>query len=189
VIIAQGGESGGYCGEVSTMALVPQVVDAVSPIPVVASGGIFDGRGVAAALMLGAVGVNLGTRFIASKEAPGSEEWKQAIIHANSEDSIKIDVLNDIIPVPGTVGFGTVLRSLPTPFLDEWSRKREEARRDRDRLRGEILSTHQAGRPHETLLTAGQTVGGIREILPVAEIMRRLVAETEAALSRAADFR
>jgi len=63
VIIAQGGESGGYCGEVSTMALVPQVVDAVSPIPVVAAGGIFDGRGAAAARMLGAAGINLGTRF------------------------------------------------------------------------------------------------------------------------------
>jgi len=101
------------------MALVPQVVDAVSPIPVVASGGIFDGRGIAAALMLGAVGVNLGTRFIASKEAPGSEEWKQAILHANSEDSIKVEVLNDISPVPGAVGFGTALRSLRTPILDE----------------------------------------------------------------------
>jgi enoyl-[acyl-carrier protein] reductase II len=188
VIIAQGGESGGYCGEVSTMALVPQVVDAVSPIPVVASGGILDGRGIAAALMLGAVGVNLGTRFIASKEAPGSEEWKQAIIHAKSEDSIKVEVLNDITPVPGTVGFGTVLRSFSTPFLDEWSGKREEARRDRDRLRGQILATHQAGQPHETLLTAGQTAGGIKEILPVAEIMRRLVTETEAVLSRAGAF-
>src|SRR5215471_5624216 len=79
VIIAQGGEAGGYCGEVSTMTLVPQVVDAVSPIPVVAAGGIFDGRGIAAALMLGAVGVNLGTRFIASTEAPAPDEWKQAI--------------------------------------------------------------------------------------------------------------
>ncbi|MGB6270858.1 MAG: nitronate monooxygenase, partial [Pseudolabrys sp.] len=68
VIIAQGGEAGGYGGSVSTMTLVPQVVDAVSPIPVVAAGGIFDGRGIAAALMLGAVGVNLGTRFLASKE-------------------------------------------------------------------------------------------------------------------------
>jgi len=130
-ISAQGSESGGYCGEVSTMALVPQVVDAVSPIPVVASGGIFDGRGIAAALMLGAVGVNLGTRFIASKEAPGSQEWKQAILHANSEDSIKVEVLNDISPVPGAVGFGTVLRSMRTPFLDEWSGKREEAPRPR----------------------------------------------------------
>jgi nitronate monooxygenase/enoyl-[acyl-carrier protein] reductase II len=188
VIIAQGGESGGYCGEVSTMALVPQVVDAVAPIPVVASGGIFDGRGIAAALMLGAAGVNLGTRFIASREAPVSEEWKQAIIEAKSEDSIKVEVLNDISPLPGMVGFHTVLRSLHTPFLDEWSAKREDARRDRDRLRAQIISTHQAGRQHETLLTAGQTAGGIKEILPVAEIMRRLIAETEAALSRSSDL-
>src|SRR6516165_7781354 len=138
VIIAQGGESGGYCGEVSTMTLVPQVVDAVAPIPVVAAGGIFDGRGIAATLMLGAAGVNLGTRFIASTEAPAPKEWKQAITAAKSEDAIKVDVLNDISPIPGTKGFPTVPRSLPTAFLDEWSSKREEARQERDRLRGQI---------------------------------------------------
>src|SRR4029453_9123556 len=71
-LIAQGGEAGGYGGVVSTMALVPQVVDAVAPIPVVAAGGIYDGRGIAAALMLGAAGVNLGTRFVTSDEAPVS---------------------------------------------------------------------------------------------------------------------
>jgi nitronate monooxygenase/enoyl-[acyl-carrier protein] reductase II len=185
VIIAQGGEAGGYCGEISTMTLVPQVVDAVSPIPVVAAGGIFDGRGIAAALMLGAVGVNLGTRFIASTEAPAPDEWKQAITAAKSEDAIKVDVLNDISPLPGTVGFHTVLRSLHTTFIDEWSAKREAARRDRDRLRDQIVSTTQAGRPHACLLTAGQTAGGIDEVLSVGDIMRRLIAETEAALSRA----
>jgi enoyl-[acyl-carrier protein] reductase II len=184
LIIAQGGEAGGYCGNVSTMALIPQVVDAVSPIPVVAAGGIFDGRGIAAALVLGAAGVNLGTRFLASEEAPIPEEWKKAIIAAESEDTMKADVLNDISPLPGTAGYNTVLRSLRTPFLDEWSAKREEARRDRDRLRNHIVSTHQSGRQHETLLTAGQTAGGITEILPVAEIVRRLIAEAEAALSR-----
>jgi enoyl-[acyl-carrier protein] reductase II len=189
VIIAQGGESGGYCGEVSTMTLVPQVVDAVSPIPVVAAGGIFDGRGIAAALMLGAVGVNLGTRFIASTEAPAPDEWKQAITGAKSEDAIKVDVLNDISPIPGTKGFPTVPRSLPTAFLNEWTGKREEARRERDRLRGQIVSTTQAGRQHECLLWAGQTAGGINEILSVGEIMRRLIAETEAALTRALDLR
>jgi nitronate monooxygenase/enoyl-[acyl-carrier protein] reductase II len=185
VIIAQGGEAGGYGGNVSTMALVPQVVDAVLPIPVVAAGGIFDGRGIAAALMLGAVGVNLGTRFIASKEAPVSEEWKQAIAGAKSEDTVKADVFNDINPLPGTAGYHTVLRSLRTPFLDEWNTKREEARRNLDRLRDQIASKRQAGWQHETLLTAGQTAGGIKEILPMAEIMRRLIAEAEAALSRA----
>jgi enoyl-[acyl-carrier protein] reductase II len=188
VIIAQGGESGGYCGEVSTMALVPQVVDAVSPIPVVAAGGIFDGRGAAAALILGAAGVNLGTRFIASTEAPAPNEWKQAITAANSENAIKVDVLNDISPIPGTMGFPTIPRSLPTAFLEEWNGKREEARRERDRLRGQIVSTTQAGRQHECVLWAGQTAGGIKEILPVATIMRRIIEETEAALLRAPTF-
>src|SRR5262245_27266419 len=185
VIIAQGGEAGGYCGSVSTMALVPQVVDALSPIPVVAAGGIFDGRGIAAALMLGAVGVNLGTRFIASTEAPAPDEWKQAITAANSEDAINVHVLNDISPLPGTVGFQTVLRSLRTAFVDEWSAKREAARRDRARLRDQIVSTTQAGRPHACLLTAGQTAGGINDVLSVGDIMRRLIAETEAAFARA----
>lgn len=188
VIIAQGGEAGGYCGEVSTMTLVPQVVDAVSPIPVVAAGGIFDGRGVAAALMLGAAGVNLGTRFIASKEAPADDEWKQAIATAASEDAIKVEVLNDISPLPGTAGYGTVLRSLHTGFVEEWTAKREEARRDRDRLKAQIISTTQAGRQHECLLTAGQTAGGIKDILPVAQIMHRVIAETEAVLSKAPDL-
>ena len=185
VIIAQGGEAGGYGGSVSTMALVPQVVDAVSPIPVVAAGGIFDGRGIAAALILGAVGVNLGTRFLASEEAPIETEWKQAIAAARSEDAVKVDVLNDIKPLPGTGGYGTVLRSLHTPFMDEWGTKREEARRERERLWAEIAARAKVGRRHETLLTAGQTAGGIKTILPVAQIMRDLIAETMAALSRA----
>jgi enoyl-[acyl-carrier protein] reductase II len=185
VISAQGSESGGYCGDVSTMTLVPQVVDAVSPLPVVASGGIFDGRGIAAALALGASGVNLGTRFIASTEAPAPVEWKQAIMTAQSEDAIKVEVLNDISPLPGTAGFRTVLRSLRTTFLDEWSARREQAREERDRLRALIVSTTQAGRQHECLLTAGQTAGGIHDILPVKEIMDKLMVETEAALSRA----
>lgn len=188
VIIAQGGESGGYGGDVSTMALVPQVVDAVSPIPVVASGGIFDGRGVAAAFMLGAVGVNLGTRFIASTESPAAIQWKEAITAAVSEDTIKADVFNDIRPLPGTAGYGTVLRSLQTVFLNEWSAKREEARRERDHLKSQIAAAAQAGRQHEYLLTAGQTVGGIKEVLPVAEIIRRLIVEAEAVLSRATNF-
>jgi nitronate monooxygenase/enoyl-[acyl-carrier protein] reductase II len=166
------------------MTLVPQVADAVAPVPVVASGGIFDGRGIAAALMLGAVGVNIGTRFIASREAPATEEWKQAILRAKSEQAAKAEVVNDIIPLPGTAGFKTVLRSLPTAFLSEWSDKRDHARGERDRLRHQIVSTTQAGRRHECLLTAGQTAGGIKEILTVGEIMRRLVAEAEATLVR-----
>ncbi len=185
VIVAQGGESGGYGGSVSTMALVPQVVDAVSPIPVVAAGGIFDGRGIAAALVLGAVGVNLGTRFLASKEATIEEEWKQAIIAANSEDAVKIDFLNDIRPLPGTGGYGTVLRSLRTPFVDQWRSKRAEIPHIREHLSAELTASARAGRRHDTFLPGGQTAGGIKEIMAVSDIMRRLIAETEAALARA----
>lgn len=184
VIIAQGGEAGGYGGVVSTMALVPQIVDAVSPVPVVAAGGIFDGRGIAAALMLGAVGVNIGTRFLASKEAPIDQAWKAAIISAQSENAVKVEVLNDIVPRPGNAGYGTVLRSLRTPFMDEWGAKRDEARREGNRLWAEMQARARAGRRHETLLTAGQTAGAIKDVLPVAEIIRLLVQETEQALSQ-----
>jgi enoyl-[acyl-carrier protein] reductase II len=185
VIIAQGGEAGGYGGSVSTMALVPQVVDAVSPIPVVAAGGIFDGRGIAAAFMLGAVGVNIGTRFLASREAPIDDAWKAAIAAAESEDAVKVDVLNDIQPLPGTGGYGTVLRSLHTPFMDEWSSKRDQASRQREQLWAEIQARGRAGRRHEVLLTAGQTSGGIKTIQPLAEILRQLTEEASAHLSRA----
>src|SRR5262245_39202238 len=85
---AQGGEAGGFGGFVSTMALVPQVVDAVSPIPVVAAGGIAAGRGLAAALALGGQGVNIGTRFLASEEVAISEAWKRAIVEAHSEEIV-----------------------------------------------------------------------------------------------------
>jgi enoyl-[acyl-carrier protein] reductase II len=127
-------------------------------------------------------GVNLGTRLLASEEAPIDKKWKQAIAAARSEDAVKLNVFNDIQPLPGTGGYGTVPRSLRTPFMDEWSTKREEARMQRERLWAEIAERTKAGRRHETLLTAGQTAGGITNILPVAEIMRRLIAETEAAL-------
>src|SRR5207247_6956483 len=138
----------------------PEVVAAVSPIPVVAAGGIRDGCGIAGALMSGSVGVNFGTRFIASTEASAHDGWKQAIPAVKSEDAIKVDVLNDISPLPGTVGFHTVLRSLHTAFVDEWRAKREAAGRDRGRLREQIVSTNQAGRPHEHPRTAGQPAGG-----------------------------
>ena len=171
IFVAQGGEAGGYGGSVAALVLVPQVVDAVRPIPVVAAGGIFDGRGLAAALVLGAHGVNVGTRFLASEEAPVPDGYKQAILSALSEDAIKVDVLDDIMPLPGTAGYGTVQRVLRTPFIEEWQAKREEARRQAVRLQQRIAEAAQAGAIHELLPTAGQTAGGIEEVLPAAEIV------------------
>lgn len=184
IIIAQGGEAGGYGGAVSTFVLVPQVVDAVAPVPVVAAGGIFDGRGLAAALVLGAVGVNLGTRFLASREAPIEEAWQQAVLSARSEDAIKADALNYVSPLPGTVGYGTVLRSIRTPFLERWNAHREEAVQESSRLSAQMREARAAGRRHEFLATAGQSAGAIKDVLPVADIIRRMVRDAEAALPK-----
>jgi enoyl-[acyl-carrier protein] reductase II len=183
VIVAQGGESGGYGGRVATMVLVPQVVDAVRPIPVVAAGGVFDGRGLAAALVLGAAGVNVGTRFLASREATISDGYKQAIVGAASEEAVKFPALNDLLPSPGSKGYGTVLRSLRTPFIDALLERPELARREPDRLLDELRSAIQAGGLHEVLPTAGQSAGGIRELLPVADIIERMMSEAERILT------
>jgi nitronate monooxygenase/enoyl-[acyl-carrier protein] reductase II len=156
----------------------------VSPIPVFAAGGICDGRGLAAALMLGAQGVNVGTRFLASAEASISDGWKQAIVGASSEDVVKVEVWNDILPLPGTAGYGTVPRAIRTPFIDEWQARRDDAKREASRLQGEVMGALQQGRFHELVPFAGQTAGAIRAVLPAAEIVRQMVAEAEDALGR-----
>jgi enoyl-[acyl-carrier protein] reductase II len=160
-------------------------VDAVRPLPVVAAGGIFDGRGLAAALVLGAVGVNVGTRFLASREATISDDYKQVILAAASQDAVKFDALNDLLPSPGTRGYGTVLRSVRTPFIDELQAQPGLTRRDHRRLLGVLRTSIQAGKVHEVMPTAGQTAGGIHDVLSAAEIIQRMVSEAEAALAGA----
>lgn len=188
VITAQGGEAGGFGGTVSTMTLVPQVVDAVRPVPVIAAGGISDGRGLAAALMLGAAGINIGTRFLTSVEAPIDDAWKRAILAAASEDAVRADVFNDISPVPGRPGYGTVPRALRTAFIDDWSARRDEARSQADRLQGEFAAAGAAGKFHELFPFAGQTAGAIKEIRPAAELIAEIVRDAEALLAQAASF-
>jgi enoyl-[acyl-carrier protein] reductase II len=178
VIVAQGGEAGGFGGTVAALPLIPQVVDAVRPIPVVAAGGIADGRGLAAALVLGAQGINIGTRFLASVEAPISEMWKQAIIAAESEDAVKVDVWNDIFP-RGSVAYDTVPRSIRTSFIEKWQKSREVARQEAERLRAEVISAIQQGKMEEFIPWAGQTVGLVHDILPAAEIIKRIIKEAE----------
>jgi enoyl-[acyl-carrier protein] reductase II len=93
VIIAQGAEAGGQgmALGVGAMALLPQVADAVDPVPVLAAGGVADGRGLAAALVLGAQGANVGTRYLASEEASTEEVWKRTILRTESEDVVRFE--------------------------------------------------------------------------------------------------
>ena len=184
-IIAQGAEAGGQ-GLVrgpSTMVLVPQVVDAVSPIPVLAAGGVADGRGLAAALVLGAQGANIGTRFLAAEESSAPTAWKQAILSSESEDTVRFEVWAEIMPPTSGGAYPAVPRVLPTPFVTAWLDRPEEAQREAKRLRGEIIDAVRSGTTSEILPFTGQTVGLVHDVLPAAEIVRRIVAEAERALA------
>jgi enoyl-[acyl-carrier protein] reductase II len=186
VIIAQGSEAGGQgmALGVGAMALVPQVADAVDPIPVVAAGGVADGRGLAAALVLGAQGANVGTRFLASHEASADEGWKQSILEAESEDAVRFEAWKDIFPPAGGGAYETVPRVMRTSFVEEWQRHPEEARREAERLRGELMSVVRERKPHELVPFTGQTAGMIHDVLPAGEIVREMVSEAEQALRR-----
>jgi enoyl-[acyl-carrier protein] reductase II len=189
-IIAQGAEAGGQgmAFGVSTMALVPQVADAVDPIPVLAAGGIADGRGIAAALVLGAQGVNVGTRFLASEEASADEGWKRAILEADSEDAIRFEAWEGIFPPSGGGAYATVPRVMRTPFVQEWLGRTEEAREEAERLRDEVLSAIRGRTTHELLPFTGQTAGIVRDVLPAAEIVGRMATEAEQALKRVSEL-
>jgi len=168
VIIAQGSEAGGQgmALGVGAMALLPQVADAVDPIPVLAAGGVADGRGLGAALVLGAQGANVGTRFLASEEASADEEWKRTILQSESEDAVRFEAWEGIFPPAGSGTYATVPRVLRTPFVEEWSGRTQDARREAERLRDKVLSAIRARTTHELLPFTGQTAGMVCDILP-----------------------
>ena len=172
VVIAQGHEAGGHTGRVAGLVLVPAAVDAVAPIPVVAAGGIADGRGLAAVLALGAVGVWIGTRFIATVEAHGHDNYKRKIIAIDEE---------------GTVvhrgATGKPCRAIRNNFTREWEKRQGEilpfpvqAQRVgfpaavRAREEGDVENGHAA---------CGQSAGLIHEIVPARAVIEAMVAQAE----------
>jgi NAD(P)H-dependent flavin oxidoreductase YrpB (nitropropane dioxygenase family) len=180
VIAAQGSEGGGHVGLMGTFALVPQVVRAVAPIPVLLAGGVADGAGLAAAIMLGAEGVLLGTRFLATPEAPLPDAYKQAIVRSDGHDTLLTE-LPDVIA--GQVWPGAFARVLRTPFIQEWLGREGEVRQHRDELLRRIQRAREQGDVANGSLLIGQDAGLIDSVEPAAEIVERVVREAEAILS------
>jgi len=179
VIIAQGTDGGGHIGLVGTAVIVPAVVTAVSPVPVLAAGGIADGRGLAAMLALGASGVLMGTRFISTVEAPLHETYKQRIIDSDGTDTIATDVGDVML---GADWPGAVARVARNRAIERWLGRINELRRRRDEVRERMLEARKAGDPDEAVIYYGQSAALIGEVLPAAEVVTRTVAEAETLL-------
>lgn len=182
VIVAQGGEAGGHGGTVSTLVLVPQVVDVAGDIPVLAAGGIADGRGLAAALALGAQGVVMGTRFLASTEMHVSDAWKRMILEADATAALKAEYLDAILPPYTRPAYPAVGRVLRTPFYDEWHARARDLAQYAEAIRPKLVSEILQGDGHAYVPFAGQSAGLIQDILPAAEIIRSATAQAKAIL-------
>lgn len=179
-IIAQGTEAGGHTGVAGTLALVPAVVDAVGTIPVLAAGGIADGRGLAAVLMLGAVGASLGTRFVASAEWGGGAWEQQAVLAASADDTIRTSVYDQVREAPFPTGIAD--RVLRNGFNSAWEGRATEISAQRAELQRVLEAGAQANDPAVVDISAGVAVGLIRSLEPAGVIVQRIVNEAEALL-------
>jgi len=180
VIVAQGTDGGGHIGLIGTVAIVPQVVKAVSPIPVLAAGGISDGRGLAAMLALGADGVLLGTRFLATPEAALADPFKKAILDSDGTDTIVTDV-SDILM--GGEWPGAYARVARNRLIERWLGRPNDVRRHREQLLADMFEARKRGDVQESILYWGQGAGLIDEITPAARVVTDLVAEAETILT------
>lgn len=174
IVAAQGTEAGGHTGEVGGMALVPQVVDAVK-VPVIAAGGLADGRGLVAALALGAQGAIFGTRFIATPEAQAAPGYRDAIVRANEADTIRTRAYT-----------GKPARTITNPYAESWEQRRDEiqpfpiqAMHSVQERVMDYMGVTDAFDPARTFMPAGQGAGMIREIKPAADVMRDIISEAE----------
>jgi len=179
-VICQGGEGGGHTGLVGTMPLVAQAVEAVK-IPVIAAGGLYDGRGLAAALALGATGVWMGTRFIASTEAHAGELYRQTIVEAADDDTIRTRCYS-----------GKPMRVKKNPYVEDWETRPGEiqgfpmqaALSSRAGVMGGIGGQIEGLDADSSCFAMGQSAGGVHDILPAGEIVARILAEADTAIDR-----
>ena len=174
VIVAQGTEGGGHVGWMATMAVVPMIVSAVAPCPVLAAGGIADGRGLAAALALGAEGVLLGTRFLATHEAPIHANFKQAIVRSTGHDTMLTEI-PDI--AARQVWPGAMARVLRNRFIERWAGREWALRQHANEAYQALQAARRDGDAEQAALLIGQDAGLIDAVLPAAEVIRRMVVE------------
>lgn len=176
-LIAEGAESGGHVGELHTMALVPQVVDAVD-LPVLAAGGIFDGRGAAAAFMLGACGVQVGTRFLMAEECRVHDVYKERLIKAS-----------DIGTMVTGKRLGDAVRSLKTPFAKQFAKMEADPSVSADEIRafgtGSLRKAVFDGDLSGGSFLAGEVAGLIKKRESAAAIVNDIMDGAEKALAHA----
>jgi enoyl-[acyl-carrier protein] reductase II len=190
-VVAQGTEAGGHTGTVATLPLVPQIVDAVGDrVPVVAAGGIFDGRGLAAALALGADGAWIGTRFIATPEARAVPGYKEALLRTAEDGTVVSRAFT-----------GKTLRAVRNAQTQHFEEHPEEHPEELHPFPEQLLTAVNGGwmhlggdertpvDPDRECYPAGQGVGAIDALVPAGEIVRRIVAEADDALGRLAAVR
>ena len=186
-VILQGGEGGGHTGLVGTMPLVAQAVEAVK-IPVIAAGGIYDGRGLAAALALGACGVCMGTRFIASDEAHAANMYKQAIIGAGDTDTTRSRCYS-----------GKPMRCRTNDYINDWESRpgdiqpfpQQAIHSTRTGVIGGIGGIVDEAKlnPDTSCFAMGQSAGGVHDVKPVAAIVADIMRDAEAAIDRMAGLK
>lgn len=177
IIVAQGSEAGGHGDSRGTFALVPAIVDAIAPIPVLAAGGIADGRGLAAALMLGASGVLVGTRFYASTESAGHAKAKQLIVDTSGDETLRSHVFDQVRglqwPAPYTA------RSLKNRFTQEWCSKLKNLKKMNADERIGYETALKMGDFSIAGIFAGECIDLIHDILPAEAIIKKMVSDAE----------
>lgn len=175
VITAQGTEAGGHTGFVSTLPLVPAVVDAVAPVPVIAAGGIADGRGIATALMLGAEGVWIGTRFLATHECGVSDAYKARVIASTGNDTVLTNLFDLAIGMewPERVAG----RAIRNRFVERWESREGELRSWAVEHRAEYRRLGPDAEIAEKAVWAGEIAAFVTNAESAADVVRSLVAD------------
>ncbi len=176
VLVAQGTEAGGHVGWMASLPLVPMMVKALAPLPVLSAGGIADGHGLAAALALGAEGVLLGTRFMATPEAPIHANFKQAIVKSDGHDT----VLTEIPDLASQrVWPGAMSRAQRNKFIERWAGREWALRQNASAIGKQVQAARAAGDIDNASLSFGQDAGLIDSVKSVKEVVQDIVREAE----------